>query len=54
MELAINVIKLIQFPIVTQHHIFSQKINRKKYDIQINVMQNFSRFIVSGNILEST
>ena len=44
MELAINGIKMIQFPMVTPHHIFSRKINRKNSDIQIDVMQNFSRF----------
>jgi hypothetical protein len=44
MELAINGIKMIQFTIVTQHHIFSRKINKKNTDIQIDVMQNFSRF----------
>ncbi len=46
MKLAINGIKMIQFPIVTKHHIFSRKINRKNSDIQIDVMQNFSRFII--------
>ena len=35
---------MIQYPIVTQHHSFSRKINRKNSDIQIGVMQNFSRF----------
>ena len=44
MELAINGIKMIQFPIVTHHHSFIRKINRKKSDIKIDVMQNFSRF----------
>ncbi len=44
MELAINGIKMIQFPIVTHHHISSRKNNRKNSDIQIDVMQNFSLF----------
>jgi hypothetical protein len=44
MELNINGIKMIQFPIVTHHHSFSRKINMKKSDIQIDVVQNFSWF----------
>jgi hypothetical protein len=44
MELIIHGSRMIQFPIVIQHHNFSRKINRKKYDIQIGVVQNFSRF----------
>ena len=44
MGLTINGIKMIQFPIVTHQHSFSQKINMKNSDIQINVVQNFGRF----------
>ena len=44
MELANDGIKMIQFPIVPQHPIFSRKIDCKNYDIQIDVMQNFIRF----------
>jgi hypothetical protein len=44
MGLAINGINMIQFPIVTQHHSFSRKINMKNSDIQIDIVQNFSRF----------
>ncbi len=44
MELAIHVIIMIQFPIVTQHHSFSRKINRKNSDIKIDVVQDLSRF----------
>jgi hypothetical protein len=45
MGLTINGIKMIQFPIVTQHHGFSsRKINMNNSDIQIDVVQNFSRF----------
>jgi hypothetical protein len=43
MKLNIRGIIMIHFPIVTQHHSFSRKINRKKYSIQIDVVQNFSR-----------
>jgi len=44
MELTIyGSIKMIQFPKVTQHHSFSREIHRKKYSIQLGVMQNFSR-----------
>jgi len=43
MGLTINGLKMIQFPIVTQHRNFSRKINMKKFDIQIGVVQNFSR-----------
>jgi hypothetical protein len=39
---------MIQFPIVTRHHNFSRKINRKKSIIQIDVVQNFSRFTSIG------
>ena len=44
MELTINGSILIQLPIVTQYHSFMRKINRKNSDIQIDVVQNFSRF----------
>ena len=44
MELTIYGSIMIRFPIVTQHHTFSQEINRKTSSIQIGVMQNFSRF----------
>jgi hypothetical protein len=44
MELNIHGIIMIQFPIVTQHHGFSRKINKKSFDIQIDEVQNFSRF----------
>jgi hypothetical protein len=44
MELTINGSRMILFPIVTQHHNLSRKLNRKKIGIQIGVMQNFSRF----------
>ena len=44
MELNIHGIMMIQFPIVTQHHGFSRKINKKSFDIQIDEVQNFSRF----------
>ena len=44
MGLTINGIKMIQFPIVSQDHSFSPKINMKNSDIQIDVVQNFSRF----------
>jgi hypothetical protein len=44
MELNIHGIIMIQFPIVTQHHGFSRKINTKSSDIQIDEVQNFSRF----------
>ncbi len=44
MELTIDGRKIIQFPIVTQHHNFSRKINRRNSDIQIDALQNFSRF----------
>jgi hypothetical protein len=43
MELDIHGIIMIQFPIVTQHHSFSRKINKKSFDIQIDEVQNFSR-----------
>jgi hypothetical protein len=43
MELNIHGIIMIQFPLVTQHHSFSRKINMKNSDIQIDVVQNFSR-----------
>ena len=43
MGLTINGLKMIQFPIVTQHHSFSRKINMKNSDIQIDVVQNFNR-----------
>ena len=35
---------MIQFPIVTQHHNFNREIDRKNSSIQIDVVQNFSRF----------
>ena len=44
MKLTIHGSIMIQFPIVTQHHSFSRKINRKNSSIQIGVMRNFSRF----------
>ena len=44
MELNIHGIMMIQFPIVTQHHGFSRKINKNSFDIQIDEVQNFSRF----------
>ena len=44
MELTIHGSIMIQFPILTQHHSFSRKINEKKSDIKIDVVQNFSRF----------
>jgi hypothetical protein len=37
---------MMQFPIVTQHHNFSRKINRKQSSIQIDVVQNFSRLSI--------
>jgi hypothetical protein len=43
-ELTIYGSIMIQFPIVTQHHIFSREINMKKSSIQIGVMQNSRRF----------
>ena len=44
MELTIHGSIMIQFPMVTQQHIFSRKINRKDSSIQLGVMPNFSRF----------
>ena len=44
MELNIHGSIMIQFPIVTHHHSFSRKINEKISDIQIDAVQNFSRF----------
>jgi hypothetical protein len=44
MELNIHGNIIIQFPIVTQHYIFSRKINKQISDIQIDEVQNFSRF----------
>ena len=44
MELTIHGRMMIRFPISTQHHGFSRKINRKNYDIQIDVVHIFSRF----------
>ena len=35
---------MIQFTLVIQHHSFSRKVNMKNYDVQIDVVQNFSRF----------
>ena len=44
MELTMHGSRMIQFPIVTQHHSFSRKISKKKYYIQIGVMQTCNRF----------
>ena len=44
MELNMHGIIMIQFPIVTQHHGFSRKNNKKSFDIQIDEVHNFSRF----------
>ena len=44
MELTIYESKMIQLPIVTRHHSFSRKIDRKISSIQIGVMQNSNRF----------
>ena len=43
MKLAIHGSIMIQFPIVTHHYSFRQKIN-KNYDIKIGALQNFRRF----------
>jgi hypothetical protein len=44
MELNIHGIMMIQFPIVTQHHGFSRKNDKKSFGIQIYEVQNFRRF----------
>jgi len=44
MEITIYGSIMIQFPIVTLHHSVGRKINRENSDIQIGVVQNFSRF----------
>ena len=44
MELNIHGIIMIQFSILTHHHYFSRTINKKSSDIQIDEVQNFSRF----------
>ncbi len=43
-ELTIHGSLMILLPIVTQHHSFSPKIHRKNSDIQIDLVQIFSRF----------
>jgi hypothetical protein len=44
MELNIHGIIMIQFSILTHHHYFSRKINKKSSDIQIDEVHNLSRF----------
>jgi hypothetical protein len=44
MELTIHGSIMIPFPIVTHHQSFRRKINRKKSEIHIGAVQNFSRF----------